>query len=329
MRLRSDNITSLSSETSELPGATKITVDHNMPRKENVLGERSDKSKKSSEISDVNYEDFQECNDNGGNDMEVKNLQLEVEYLKALLNETRSKNEILVECNKLLNEKIGYLEKNQIKPDNKGKQNMESRNRNVRTFESGTIVVGDSSLMGVADKTHAEQDQRNSEIRASLSKLSVSNVNKTIMKTSSANEITENDFSQENVHEWKEVKYKKKINESKRNNKLIISNGTKTESDSKIQGATRRRWLYVGRIAGNNTTEKDILDYMVGLNDHDTIVVKKLPTKGSNSAFSIGFPGETSFNTAFSGDFWPQRIVVREFNFGNYFRKNLKKDQPK
>ncbi|KAK9880704.1 hypothetical protein WA026_013030 [Henosepilachna vigintioctopunctata] len=56
-----------------------------------------------------------------------------------------------------------------------------------------------------------------------------------------------------------------------------VNNNTDLEKN-KVKGAIKKRWMYVGRVAGNEVSESDILAYM------DNI------TNCSNSVFSIGCP---------------------------------------
>ncbi|XP_044747620.1 uncharacterized protein LOC123308825 isoform X1 [Coccinella septempunctata] len=63
--------------------------------------------------------------------------------------------------------------------------------------------------------------------------------------------------------------------------------------DDKIKGAIRRKWIYVGRIAGSDVTAQDVRNFLSNLPGYETIEINKLTTKGTNSAFSIGVPEET------------------------------------
>lgn len=56
----------------------------------------------------------------------------------------------------------------------------------------------------------------------------------------------------------------------------------------KIQGAVKRKGLYVDRIVGINVTEDDLKGFLSTTVEEDSITVKKLPTKGSNWAISVG-----------------------------------------
>lgn len=104
----------------------------------------------------------------------------------------------------------------------------------------------------------------------------------------------------------------------------IICYGTKTTNQNyPIQGAVRRRWIYVGKIAGKQVTEVDIKDFLKDVDGNDQIMVKKLNTLGQNSAFRIGLPSEKSYNEVSNATFWPEGVMLRDFTFDNrFFRRN-------
>ncbi|KAK9888912.1 hypothetical protein WA026_001133 [Henosepilachna vigintioctopunctata] len=102
----------------------------------------------------------------------------------------------------------------------------------------------------------------------------------------------------------------------------IVCKGVNNNTDlkkNKIKGAIKKRWMYLGRVSGNEVSESDILAYMDNIPNFETIDIKKLPTKGSNSAYSIGCPSEEIYNDISKPDFWPSGVVLREFNFRNSF----------
>lgn len=93
-------------------------------------------------------------------------------------------------------------------------------------------------------------------------------------------------------------------------------------TESKVKGALRRKWLYVGRIYGPNVTENDIKEFLQDSTGTDDFDVKKLPTKGNNSSFSIGVHSDEMFLKLFKSESWPSGVILREFNFRNFFRKD-------
>jgi hypothetical protein len=126
---------------------------------------------------------------------------------------------------------------------------------------------------------------------------------------------------------WETVKSRRrnaanKNNQDTKNEKPTVLYGTAKAApkSSTILGALRRKWLYVGRIIGNEVAENDVKDYLQNIDCHDEIIIKKLTTKGHNSAFSIGVPPKIS-NDVFNPDIWPDSVCLREFNVRSFFRE--------
>lgn len=91
---------------------------------------------------------------------------------------------------------------------------------------------------------------------------------------------------------------------------------------NKISGAVRRKWVYVGRVAGKDVSAEDIKEYMQDLSNEmgfADITVTKLNTQGSNSAFSIGLPNDGLYERVFDVGYWPKGVALREFNLQRTF----------
>ncbi|KAK9871856.1 hypothetical protein WA026_015102 [Henosepilachna vigintioctopunctata] len=119
--------------------------------------------------------------------------------------------------------------------------------------------------------------------------------------------------------EWKTVSRRKTIvNRAK----FITSSGPKTSTrTAKFSGALKKRWLYVGRIAGKDVPVESIREYLTEINGYEEIEIKKLESKGRNSSFSIGVLSNEIFERLNSEDFWLNGVIVREFSFRNFFLK--------
>lgn len=94
-------------------------------------------------------------------------------------------------------------------------------------------------------------------------------------------------------------------------------NAPKSGNTPIITGAPRKQWLYLGKIAGN-ISEEAVSEYLSNVETTDKIIVKKLNTVGSNSAFSIGAPNAEVYNLLNDKDFWPTDAIIRPF--GIFFR---------
>jgi hypothetical protein len=126
---------------------------------------------------------------------------------------------------------------------------------------------------------------------------------------------------------WETAKSRRR-NDVNRNNQdtknkkptVLYGTGKSVPKSSTILGALHRKWLYVGRIIGNEVSENDVKDYLQNIDCHDEIIIKKLTTKGHNSAFSIGVPPKI-FNDVFNPDIWPDSVCLREFNVRSFLEK--------
>ncbi|KAK9888974.1 hypothetical protein WA026_004258 [Henosepilachna vigintioctopunctata] len=58
--------------------------------------------------------------------------------------------------------------------------------------------------------------------------------------------------------------------------KDIICTRPNSNSNSEVIGAQRKKWIYVGRIAGNDTSEDGFKNYLSDIGERNTIDVKKL-----------------------------------------------------
>lgn len=251
------------------------------------------------------------------NNFENEFLKMQVKLLNELLVEMKSKNLVLMKNNELLIEKIKFLENDNHSPKKRKQDPINKPTLSVRIQKTD---VDKSSITSPS---------------VSVSELtSSSNVN--INNNGGRNE--NNDYKvEENEQLWSTVVSKKhnksqpRINVSadkqvtaetfKYKQRKMIECTRAPNTNAKVRGAIRRKWIYVGRISGANISEDDIKDYMADLQAGGGIEVRKLPTKGENSAFSIGIPDDSTYNKLNSPDFWPQGVILREFNFKNFFRK--------
>lgn len=112
-----------------------------------------------------------------------------------------------------------------------------------------------------------------------------------------------------------------KLAKSGTQNARVVTFGTAKMQDraSKIVGAVRRRWIYVGKIRGLDVAVEDVKHYMGDDAAGNLIEVKKLDCKGQNSAFSIGVPNDELYGKIFSPDYWPEGVCIREFNIKRNF----------
>ncbi|KAK9869168.1 hypothetical protein WA026_002917 [Henosepilachna vigintioctopunctata] len=263
-------------------------------------------------------------------------LKLKVKYLEEILFEVKSKNEVLMQNNSLLIEKVrGYELK-------KGDQNNHKKSENTNMNNSTDIKhrIGNKTQgQQVRNKEDTEIQECQKTMNTELSTHTDVNVHRKWSEILGSNlEINQNKqtVAEKETENGKNVHLEKNkdenwqlVNKNKRtykNTRKIICTGSNKIVNPKIVGVQKRKWVYVGKISGKATTEHDITHFMNQSEDIGDVHVKKLETKGNNSAFSVGVIGEEAYNKVCSNEFWPEGIIVREFNFRNFFQQvNRKK----
>lgn len=236
-------------------------------------------------------------------------LKLENLYLKSLLEECRSKNNILMENNRLLNEII-----QSTKVPTKTSTH-EIKSSNIKK-DKKLATSGDKSSSNVA----------NIENTRLLTVPSYVPVDIGIPKHISTSEKTKINKQTENkecpVNEWTTVE-RRKVNKNPKSTKKPCYGTKTTDENMTIRGAIRRQWIYVGKIAGKHVTEEDVKKFLKESKINEQVSVKKLNCLGPNSAFSVGLPTKESYETVFKESFWPQGVALREFSFDKkFFQKN-------
>lgn len=234
--------------------------------------------------------EIQESQEEENPQFEIRMLRMKVKLLEELLLESRSKNEILILNNQLLLEKIGTVEKT------KNKQS-EKNDNYIKQFHKMEQCQQQSQ------KPHEEHNSQNPTTHALQSvKRDTAKSKQTDISTTDA--------------EWTLVSRKKQIKKPEK----VICTGIKS-GEALFQGVKKRKWIYVGKIAGKKTTVDDVEKYMKQERNFKEVQVKKLDSKGENSAFTVGVTLEEDFTAICKEEFWPKGVEIREFNFRNFFRQ--------
>lgn len=244
--------------------------------------------------------------------MENKLLKQQVEYLNE-------KNKILYENNKLLHSVIENFINSNIKNNDK----QQKKTNNINNKE---VISYADKVSGEGKRAEFKKDAEVTESRKMThSNLRLNKQQQTVNVNVNKEMEQDENFSEVNGEEWKQITYQKKkirpSNPMKLKNELVC-NGSKTNNqENTISGATKRKWLYVGRIAGKDVKEEDVEKFLKNTDGLGDIIVKKLDTKGSNSAFSVGLTKDEDYKTVYNKDFWPAGVILREFSFKNFFFK--------
>lgn len=258
---------------------------------------------------------------------EIKLLRTKVKFLEDLLMESRSKNDILMLNNELLLEKIRANEKHE------GKQTKKNVYIEGRSYAAST-VNGTSEINPITENSYQLQTtQKQQKTRTDVPKVVQNDRSHLTSKQGDRKYTTEvkmvsesnagshlksirNDTFKES--EWQTVVNKRRSKQS--NTRKIICTGTKSD-ESLLQGVKKRKWIYLGKVVGKTITEEDVMSYMKKTKDIKDVQVRRLQTKGENSAFTVGVLKEEDFEAICNGDFWPEGIIVGEFRFENFFRR--------
>lgn len=301
------------------------------------------KAKKSSTCQHVQEINLEESSTetttelNSVEDPEKEYLRMQVRLQNELLDEVRSKNKILMINNELLLEKIKGLESENASMKNNKHQHPRQTSPVIKD-KITPVVEFTERLLPTRTNTKSPsvtQTQPNSSKVANMrsqqpTQLS-DNSNEIVNKHEKRNNKNETQNLVEEIP-WTTVVNKK--NKERRNKDNTLTNNVQKrisrpstlctgniKSDAKIKGAIRRKWIYVGSISGSDVTEDDIKNFLSHLSGYEMVDIKKLPTKGMNSAFSVGIPNDELMVTLKDPNFWPAGVTLREFNFTNFFRK--------
>lgn len=286
---------------------------------------------------------------------EFQAMKIENSFLLQLLKQADEKNKILEEnikllCEnkKLLEEKIGLSythDKVEAGPDNcelvsdslsvdlNGDKHLQKRlsfadmlskqSSNVNNKHENIVNKVSRSNKVFRNEKSESKDGFESTAYNELKKMQKSKMTEIInlednedtkSRTSKGANDPENDGFQKVVN--------KRRTRTRRIPEIKFATGNNSKQTGKISGAIRRKWIYVGRILGNEVSEDDIKEYLSDLKDYDRfehITVEKLKTLGRNSAFCIGLPTEELYNKIFSVEYWSEGVALRDYDLRSSF----------
>ncbi|XP_044760183.1 uncharacterized protein LOC123317643 [Coccinella septempunctata] len=194
-------------------------------------------------------------------------LNIEISYLRALLKEVLEKNKILIENNNLLMEKLAttQVEKAAEKKGNNVQSNSSSKKSVNRAKQ---ITETENNITSNLKIPNTETSYRNRTSSLLVPPPSV----KSVSPLSRPGSLTDSDIydaQMQNINvktvskhnndyegEWKTVTGK-----SKRLDRVICTGSKKLET-SVISGASKKKWIYVGKIAGTSVSESMIEEYV-------------------------------------------------------------------
>lgn len=271
---------------------------------------------------------------------ELEKLEIKLSASEDLIHELRDKNRVLNDNIKLLEENKMLLEKSlkELESGNSLANLSKGKSGNVNAAIPGTVPVSYSGVAQSSGKTSASSNpvQQSRDNVVNIIKAQDEAMKRVInLVPGGGDNILWQDPKvtlPEKDGDGFQTKTRKKKPMVKRVPETKFAIGKNASKSGKVSGAVRRKWIYVGRIAGKEVAEADIQDYLSdlkGLEKYEHIVVKKLNTLGSNSAFCIGLPTDELYNRVFSVDYWSEGVSLREYDLRSSFltqrsqKKNL------
>lgn len=197
-----------------------------------------------------------------------------------------------------------------------------------------TVIKETKEISGRAQKYMNDNDQGQSKLTADFVQQALKKVNKHMMEHKQQeimNEIVnladENEMSTADDGGFKLVHYrrnkpgnnlKSRLHKNKIDrSKFDIAVGTGAAlADSNFRSRPSKMWLFIGRV--NEGVDKEaVVEYIrskCSISDSDELIVNKLDTRGKSLAFQVGIDKQY-YDQLTIGDFWPQGIIVKRYNF--------------
>lgn len=289
-----------------------------------------------------------------GGERKDRLLEVKNRYLNKIVLEMESKNNILIQHNELLLENLRNLQKNSSLLLAGPTKNIVNKTSGTETYPSHSVRPHTS--VNVSQRSNVENfKQMSSQINqpevvnaSNVSQPSTeSGVNNSALNsfhgaTKSKSENLEsirarkklwNEIAGEEKHTdgsmapeqkenaWQTVQNKKSRKHTFRKPNIICTGSNKNES-GKLLGVKKKRWLYVGKIAGKDTTVEDVSEHLKDISGSEIMDIRKLNTKGVNSSFSIGLASDELYKSICNPNTWPEGVIIREFSFHNMFIGN-------
>lgn len=287
--------------------------------------------------------------ENDSNPQIQQKLQIENQYLKALLAEVQSKNEILLSNNKLLEEKIVVL-MNEIKTknintsyqqcvisklENERGQNMSEKNEK----EINSVKETNDNKQRERHQTYPTKNLQRPRITLSQVNLatsealksatqtpSMSSPNSTIIKSDSLSLPPSTIDKSKNEKEFTKVTYAKMAKFRKVHATKVGTSIEKTEENGIIFAGrehNKKAWLFISHVKDNVTTQivKQHIINKAKISDPSKVIVNELEVNYQRKdckCFMVGIDFSLK-EQVYNEDFWPAGVTYRRYNFN--FRK--------
>lgn len=257
---------------------------------------------------------------------EVDIYRMEISYLKTVLSEKDARISELIKINSLLEEKLKF-----INIVNKFDE-MQKKISNV-----------DSSISSYAEVVHkklSDQSKKKTDKNSEQAKISATEeiVNKQLSVMGNIISLNNDPIENSKVQEEFQVVNRRKrekqqltrnnINSTERKpiyKKYAHTKGTALpDPDDMFKARPSKMWLYVGKAA-ETVEETHVAEYIkkkCSISEDDQLVVRKLSLLGRSRAFQVGIDPKY-YDVLSNGDFWPNGVIIRRFNFRTSVRKDM------
>lgn len=138
------------------------------------------------------------------------------------------------------------------------------------------------------------------------------------VQTPTTRDMTQDQETEMNTNEeqWTTVTHRRERRPAKQHETLTGAG----PSDTNLQAAEKRAWLYVGRLKPE-TTPDSIKQYLSKKGVKENVICEELTNKSHTKSFKVGIPFH-HLELANTAEFWPEGITVRRFRFPRLFREN-------
>lgn len=272
----------------------------------------------------------------GGGEVDMamyRERELEVKYLRMLLEEVQDKNRVLQMNNDLLLEKLGRTGQQKIGGNNRDKsRDVSGSNTDVRqsilvnrqeqhstTVEGGAVKRGpgliqsatdprcgsDLSSKGTVPGDHSEKYRPKQRHYSA-----VAAVDNQVAGRSTGDMPTESDNDgYQIVENRRNSRYRKKLG----------TGGSAPDHAGGFAGGDRRVWLYLYRVK-RSATEEVVAQYIKNKPgyERDKITVRELPTDENRlKCFVVIAPIEKK-DEMYNSSFWPNFVGIKRFDFDKH-----------
>lgn len=267
-------------------------------------------------------------------DTEKKILEIENLYLKQLMKEMTEKNQVLMQNNSLLLEKIKILEGNKKNEEISFAETVKKSNSSINSNVNKTIpIVKDQKPPTKTSSNHRNSSDTSKlphSATMTLNNKTKYNLEKNINTNTSKMQVyeQENNTAPEDTSGFITVR-------SRRNRKGDVGTGIFENSSFKSSKAIKdekdkKLWLFVSRVH-ENVKDEDIKTYILskGKLEENQVYARKLNTRNQEDlnykCVLVGVP-ITMKEEIYKSEFWPLGIRYSRFDFtkGQHFLEKQK-----